>query len=136
PAELLFFTIGWAVWPSLLKYRWTSLLIDVTIVCVLCLPALSHVMSVYSRRANWAAFIPQSPWWAVFVWWPWALAAWFAIATIVSNRSVNRRHALFAALTLCWLFVPPLIACGMTATDFARLFFRRYLLVSAPAIPL
>jgi mannosyltransferase len=136
PAEILFFAVARTAWPTSVKYRGTALLIDTVLLCILCLPAISHVMSVYSRRANWAAFVPQSVWWAVFVWWPWALAAWCAVAMIAGDRSANGRHSLLAALVLCWLVVPPLVAYGLTTTDFARLFFRRYLLVSAPAIPI
>src|SRR5207248_2748654 len=85
---------------------------------------------------NWAAFVPRNPPWVIFLWWPLALAAWQAVAIIASDRPANRRNTGFGALLLCWLFVPPLIAWTATTTDVARLFFRRYLLASAPAVPL
>lgn len=136
PAELFFYGLIGLMLPRVIGYRWTSLAIDVAILAVLCIPAIGNVLLVYSRRGNWVAFVPQNPIWVVLLWWPWALAAWYAVAVIVADRATNRNMSVFATLLLCWLFVPPLIAWMTTASDFARLFFPRYLLASAPAIPL
>jgi hypothetical protein len=121
---------------------------DFLAIAVLCLPAVPHVISVFERRANWELFIPQPTLTSLVTLLPWT---WTALVVLVgqaaslpslvgqaaslpedsnTNPDSNRVPALLA---LSWLLVPLLIAWTLARTDIARLFFLRYLMLSAPA---
>jgi hypothetical protein len=133
-------------WPSKALFR------DFLAIAALCLPAIPHLLTVFARRANWELFVPQPTLAALVTLLPWT---WTALVVLVGQASrlsgvaVEKASRLsfsqssddapdhgdrFALLlALCWLLVPLLLAWTLARTDLARLFFLRYLMVSAPA---
>jgi hypothetical protein len=126
--------------------QWRGQLVDVALLATLGLPALINVHSIFGRRNNWAAFIDPAPFSEIFEWWPAALGVWFLLAVALVGRSFLLASApadaepshqdcswWFTTILCCWLFIPAAIAWISTQTDFARLFFQRYLIASASA---
>jgi len=129
PAELAFWCVVRVGWPAATKYRLTMLLVDAAAAAALCLPALANLQAIFARRENWAAFVTPQPLWKLVEWFPWSLSVPFAVAAIVAGS----RHRRVLCIALAWLLVPATIAWLATASDFARLFFPRYLVAIAPA---
>jgi mannosyltransferase len=129
PAELACWCVVRIGWPAATKYRLTMLLVDATAAAALCIPALANLQAIFARRENWAAFVTPQPLWKLAEWFPWSFSAPFAIAAIVAGS----RHRRVLCLVLAWLLVPATIAWLATASDFARLFFTRYLVAIGPA---
>jgi len=111
------------------KYRLTMLLVDTTATAILWLPALGNLQAIFARRENWAAFVSPQPLWKLIEWFPWSLGAPFALAGLAAGP----KHRQFISFAFAWLLVPATIAWAATASDFARLFFPRYLVAIAPA---
>ena len=121
-------------------------LCDLALVALLCLPAISSLLTIFSHRANWAAFVDRKPLWGALDWTPlppW----WWAVLVVVAGvgmrmeekagRSGRWTAALpFVLLVICWIAAPIGIAWLSTWTDTARLFFPRYLVVVLPAAAL
>lgn len=142
-AETVFLVVmGW-LYPAQVTYRWRSLLVDLLFLGLLGLPAVGHLSFIFQHRGNWEKFIQPLPPWAVFAWWPLSVGSFYLLAAAASERFRSRpsrrdllaldRGKVLLILTLCWLFIPALIAWMLTATNVARLFFPRYLAPSAPA---
>lgn len=129
PAELAFWCTSRIAWPATTNYRLTMVLMDAGMTGLLCLPALANLEAIFGRRENWAAFVTPTPPWKLAEWFPWSLSVPLALAAFATGS----RHRRFLCLPLAWLLVPATIAWLATATDFARLFFPRYLIASAPA---
>jgi mannosyltransferase len=123
--------------------RVTDVLIDLAIVGLCCLPQLSNLLYVFGHRANWSTFIDKQPLWNAVAWTPLPAACWVglvvlvaaAIARVSISDARNGEAADFRILFLAaWSFgLPTAIAWLATSTDFARLFFARYLAGALPA---
>jgi mannosyltransferase len=140
PAEVVFYGLVAVLQPRDVNYRWSSHLLDLLVLSLLCLPAIANLGDIFARRANWAAFIQQRSIGDIFDWWPYALGAWYiAAALLMQGVAIAKSNAtdigsrIFGWLLLCWLFIPALFAWITTTTDVARLFFPRYLLITLPA---
>jgi hypothetical protein len=112
------------------------------------LPAVPHLLEIANRRSNWAMFVPQSPpsgilqilplyayqpLLPILVWAGAILALrYWRGSPGVSVESPNAASRYFV-LTACWLLVPLGIAWLATERDWARLFFLRYVIVTALA---
>lgn len=142
-AEIAFLLVMCWLHTAHVTYRWKPLLFDLVLLGVLCLPAVGHLSYILQRRGNWELFIHPLPPWAVFAWWPLSAGSFYLLAALASERfhspplrcenlALDRGKVLLT-LTLCWFFIPALIAWTLTATNVARLFFPRYLAPSAPA---
>ncbi|MCI0357237.1 MAG: glycosyltransferase family 39 protein [Planctomycetaceae bacterium] len=120
---------------------------DFLAIALVCLPATGNLLAIFARRTNWELFVPQPTLTSVITLLPWS---WTAAIVLVGQASRLSRLAVGQAsrlsdaaldpdddvpsiLFLCWLIIPLLLAWLLTATDTARLFFLRYLIVSAPA---
>jgi len=71
--------------------------------------------------------------WEIFAWWPCALYFGYVMAALIIDRGRNRQPIgdewwSFAGLLVLWLIVPTFIAWTATQTNFAHLFFPRYLI--------
>ncbi len=132
---------------------------DFLFIAVLCLPAMPHVISVFERRANWELFIPQPTLTSLVTLLPWTWTALIVLAGQAAslslfagqaaslpifvgqasrlsrnaNTSPDSDDRVPALVALAWLLVPLMIAWILARTDIARLFFLRYLMISAPA---
>jgi hypothetical protein len=128
---------GWAA------YRPRAVALDLAATFLICAPALRHLEDIAARRDNWAHFVDKSPLSTILTFYPLDIYVGLPLAIVgfvVALRwyrerrpwiqSMNGRAVL---LTLCWLFVPLLIAWALTQTDQARLFFPRYVIATAAA---
>jgi mannosyltransferase len=129
PAELACWCVVRAGWPATTPYRLSMLLLDGGVWAALCLPAFPHLQAIFARRENWGAFVTPQPLWKLAEWFPWSLSVPVAIVALAAGS----RHRRAVGCALAWLIVPAAIACAATAFDFARLFFPRYLVATAPA---
>jgi hypothetical protein len=132
--------------------------LDLSLVALGMLPSIPHVAQIAARRDAWSMFIGNDPAPArIFSLFPLdiylllpagiGIAAWawrlkkgtgvfFAQTACRRGRSPheNDSRPLFSAVVaVCWLFVPVMLAWVLTVADIARLFFLRYLVVSAIA---
>lgn len=137
-------------------YRASSLSFDLFLTLAFCLPVLGHLQTIFSRRANWAQFVPQQPVSAILTTWPASLAGLLVLIDwlVRRGRRFRRLDGTSAAnsssqappgsvgpteptlAVLLWAIVPVALAWLATATDVARLLFPRYVIVSAPAATL
>jgi len=134
---------------SLGRSRLRLLALDLTVLCVLCLPAVSQLIEIGGRRANWRQFISQQPLVALADWFSLGgcvvlpLVMWGAVAAVRRCTRARRLKgdepperttpAAVMMLLVCWFLVPALIAWLLTVTDVARLFWPRYLMFVAVA---
>jgi mannosyltransferase len=147
-AELAVYLLWRSIHQEPLLYGGKSLTLDLFFIAAFCVPALGNLQAIYGRRTNWAAFVTQQPATEILDIWP---AGWAALlALIFADRLVIPRKAggslrstpatpaseLPPLAVLLWLLVPLAIAWFLTATDTARLLFRRYVVVSASAATL
>lgn len=146
-AELCFWLIVAAARPATIQYHRTMLLIDLALMSILWLPARDHVYEIFTRRANWSAFVAkidlEEPW-SMFNLLPWSISAVvFSIAITLeaiaqryrpSNPgNEGQRQTHFRLLALGWFGIPVVAAWLSTAMNLAPVFFPRYLAASAPA---
>ena len=121
---------------ALAPVAWTTLLCDGLVVAVLCLPATPNVLAIFERRTNWELFVPQPTLGSIVTLLPWSWTAAIVLvgqASRLFRRPIEPTEVCPSILALSWLIVPLALAWLLTATDVARLFFLRYLMVSAPA---
>jgi hypothetical protein len=119
--------------PASVRHRWPAFALDLALVAILCLPAVGSLVAIFERRDNWAAFVPSRSLWApwdLFQLLPWSLGAFFILVALASKA---RKDLLPGLIALCWFLVPVFLAWLATAGGMARLFFPRYVAVSAPA---
>ncbi len=108
-------------------------------IAVLCLPAIPHVLAVFERRANWELFIVPPTYLSLIAVLPWTWTALVVLAGQAfrmfrpSGEAPDSDDRTLSLLALCWLLVPLLLAWILSTSGIARLFFARYLMVSAPA---
>jgi hypothetical protein len=145
PAELAFWLLARRIDSAAARYRPTQLVLDLFFLAALMAPAVGNVLAIAERRDNWARFVANPPPLAMLDKFFWGLAIVFILAdpdTFLRSawptwRQPAPRQSLRLELpllaTVLWFFVPLAIAWVATTTDLARLFFARYLLVSAPA---
>jgi uncharacterized membrane protein len=138
-------------------YHWRRYLLDMAVVGLCLLPASWHLIEIAARRGNWAMFISQRPFLAVWSIFPLStyvgiplavVVAAFASRSFASRWSRRRRQTdpsansltpsssvdlRYFVLTACWLLVPLLLAWSLTAWDIARLFFVRYVIACVVA---
>ena len=129
------------------KYRPWQLLVDFTVVAACLLPASPHLLEIASRKDNWAMFVEKRPLWAIRYILPLrtylllplvVLAAATLIYRVWPSRSrapekASQLDARNLLLVVCWLFVPIGVAWVTTERDLVRLFFLRYVIVTALA---
>ena len=126
-----------------MKYRWHAASIDLGLIAAAMLPATRHVWQIGLHRDRWSLFIEQRPALEmlvvfaldVYIVLPLILVAVvFAAQWLLSRRpfAAGCRFDLLL-IVACWLIVPVGAAWIATSLDVARLFFRRYLMVSAVA---
>ena len=125
------------------NYRPAHVLLDAVLIASACLPALTHLQEIVHRRQQWAMFIPQTSWDAIFTIFHAALYAALPLAVMLamttyklSLQDGTARLSFdpdLATMILCWFFVPVALAWAFTNTDVARLFFQRYLIATALA---
>jgi hypothetical protein len=130
-AEAVFFA-GWSLQQ---RKRLVPRLVDLSIFAALGLPAFFNLQAVFSRRSNWAAFVPREPLWTAIDWTPlpgWWWPVLLVVAGVGVIRSKRTTPTGLALLVGCGAVVPLIIAWLVTWTDIARLFFPRYLLVVFP----
>jgi len=144
----LFLASQWAVLLAIVlgrgkssNYRVRSLAVDSLVLLGLCLPVGGHVLRVAARRANWEAFIPQSPAAELFTIIPLHvyLAAPLALLLMAlavrlfgrrpssRERAPESRQAPAVCLAVGGCLLPLAIAWAATHADLARLFFLRYM---------
>jgi len=142
-------------------YSWRALSVDALLICAACVPALGHLREIYDRRANWTQFVSLpalSDLAAPFAAAPAALAILVVIAVAVAIYRRSERgtgvppvmapvgrpdlEAVGAEpshdgllLALCWYAAPLAAAAVLTFSEVARVFYPRYLMVAAVAIP-
>jgi mannosyltransferase len=139
-------------------YRLRQFAADLSLVALGMLPSIPHVAQIAARRDAWSMFIGNDPAPArIFSLFPLdiylllpagiGIAAWawrlkkgtgvvFAQTACRPGRfpHENDSRPLFPMVAaVCWLFVPVMLAWTLTVADVARLFFLRYLVVSAIA---
>jgi len=105
-------------------------------IAVLCLPAIPNLLAIFARRTNWEFFVDKPTLETIVTLLPWSWTAAVVLAGLAyrfSRGALGPDDEVPSVLSLCWLLVPLLLALLLTITDTARLFFLRYLMVSAPA---
>ncbi len=147
-AELVFYVLLCVRRTWRPKYLPWQLLVDFAVIAVCTLPSAPHLMEIAGRRGNWAMFVPQSPLSAILRIVPLRnylpllpLLVWAAAMPAVRRwcprccASADSPHAgaRHFVLIACWLLVPLGIAWLATQRDLARLFFLRYVIVTALA---
>ncbi len=121
-------------------YSWSGVLLDQALLAFLCLPAAWNVQRIFAHRENWAAFVKPKPilealnWLPLPDWW-WLMLVIMAAAGWQVSRSLKAPliQPRFVVLCALWLVVPILVAWLATETNFARLFFARYVAATFPA---
>jgi hypothetical protein len=121
-------------------YRPCEFALDLGLSVVFCLPASGHLIEIASRRENWAHFVPRQPLGAMLSMFPLGTYVLLPLAVVVALALIQRSGPQFAtanfrllALGIAWLLVPLGVAWVTTHTELARLFFRRYVMVSSVA---
>ena len=138
-------------------YHWRHYLLDMGIVGLCFLPAAWHLVEIAARRGNWAMFIHQRPFRAIWYIFPLNTYVGIPLALVAASYAFGWLHSLWSRrrqqtdnstrnrspwppvdvrvflLTGCWLLVPLLVAWSLTACDVARLFFVRYVVVCVVA---
>lgn len=123
------------------RYKLWWLLIDLFYLGVLASPAIWNIVAIAGRRENWERFILQRPASDILLLLPWSALVLFVLVDVDAlltqctsphseSKLRDETRVLFATV---WLLVPLTLAWLLTATDVARLFATRYVLVSAPA---
>jgi uncharacterized membrane protein len=105
-------------------------------IAALCLPAIPNLLAIFARRTNWELFVHKPTLETIVTLIPWSWTAAVVLAGLAyrfSRRTLDPDDDIPSVFSLCWLLVPLLLALLLTITDTARLFFLRYLMVSAPA---
>ena len=123
------------------SYGWVHWLTDQALLLLLCLPAAGNVNYIFAHRANWETFVKPQPIWNAIDWtplpgWCWLILFIAAALAWLSQRSASALPQRLFWLALIWAAVPLAIAWVTTVSDFARLFFPRYLSASLPAAAL
>jgi hypothetical protein len=139
-AEILF-VIGFGlIERTRSAYSWGSVAVDQALLAVLCLPAVWNMQRIFAHRGNWAAFVEQDPLAAALDWTPLPRFWWMMLVIMAATgwqigRSLKTPQIQTRFVVLCglWLVSPVLVAWLATQTDFARLFFARYVATAFPA---
>ncbi len=131
--------------PTALKAR----LVDFGWLALTLLPALPQLWEIGGRRDNWSAFVPElklpdlTKIVTILPLGTYVLVPLAGVATIVGMRRtrgadsfVARPNWLFTRLLVSTLLVPLALAWILTYTDVARVFFLRYVIVTASIPPL
>ena len=121
-------------------YSGRQMRVDYLIIAALCLPTVPHLLEIGGNRQQWARFVRQPELfdlWSVFPLGTYVVVPSVLLAadrcTMANDRPERPQARLFCYTVVGWLVIPPLIAWVLTATDFARLFHRRYVMASATA---
>lgn len=131
------------------EYRPRQVVVDVALTLAASAVTWSHLSEIATRRGMWEMFIFQHPPWVAWHWFHGDLYVFNGVVVCgllagaeylwQRRRNVPRRAgeppAWLAAVPLlvAWAIVPVAIAWSLTATDLARVFFRRYLIGVAAA---
>lgn len=156
PAEIACWLLVARLDGKLNRYRLGPLALDLFFLATLAAPAAWNVLAIAERRGNWQAFVAQQPAFEVLRLLPWTGAILFVLVdpdaflrtatrsgqegkhlaprdALISRSEMFTMAELPLLLVLCWLLIPLGIAWTLTEADAARLFFPRYLVLSAPA---
>jgi len=126
--------------PSGLAYRPAALMCDLAIIAAGMGPALPWLWTTVTERGNWARFVPIPSLAAIVSVFP--LSTYLVLPLLIGFlvEFVQRRRSSVDAqdwrvlwLLACWFLAPLLIAWCFTRFDIARIFYRRYLMISAIA---
>lgn len=138
-AEATFLVLAWPIRSWQLRRDAAGWLLDFLVCAAGMVLAASPLGEIAARRANWARFVPQADWTQmlqlfavpVYVVCPAVVLALLAAALHWrGNRWSVRPHTVSTLLfSACWYWVPVFVAWLATQQDWARLFFRRYLIV-------
>jgi uncharacterized membrane protein len=135
PAEIAAWLLAIAIDRRAMRYRPAALAVDLFYLAALAAPAAWNVAAIAGRRENWVAFVPQQPAHEMLRLLPWTGAVIFILVdpdSFLRTDTTNKNESRLL-LVLAWLLIPVSIAWLTTETDLARIFFVRYLAVSAPA---
>ena len=124
-------------------YFWYDIAFDLLVAAVFCLPIRTHLTEVFGRRHLWRQFVGVYPTWSmirlagIYLGLPLIVLSLVVAIRKIAGRtpSLGRIDGRAAALCVCWLAVPVGLAWVSTYFDLARLFFPRYLIASALALP-
>ena len=137
--ELFYLILAWRCRRWELRRDAVGWLFDFSLCVAGMLAAWSPLLAIAARRQNWARFVPQAAWtetvrlFAVQVYVLAPAIIVLLLAGLVYSRGVRwqPRSQLVQALTFCscWYSIPVFTAWVCTQQDWARLLFRRYLIV-------
>jgi hypothetical protein len=122
-----------------------QLLLDISVLGLLCLPEIGELQTIFAHRANWAAFIDRQPLrdaidWFTLPAWSWIALTVFAMIglgrQLTKGQVKELLHRSLIWLVCCWLLLPIGLAWAATWADIARVFFPRYLVGVLPAAAL
>ena len=143
-AELVFYLLVATVKKRIHPYRLGKSVCDATVFLLLALPTIPHVIGIASRRANWERFVNVPDTWDLltlfpldlYVLLPAGLLGASFVWRVIAGRSPRLQlvHANVFVMTICWLFVPLVLAWLTSVTNVARLFFPRYLVIAYVAL--
>ena len=126
------------------KNRLRDLLLDVTCLVILILPAWGNLAGIAARRVNWEWFVPRPSVWSAFTIFPFQVYVLLP-ATLVAVCHLGKVHRHFHSLTagfqprqvwfmICWLVIPLSLGWVLSVTDIARVFWPRYFMCSYSAL--
>jgi 4-amino-4-deoxy-L-arabinose transferase-like glycosyltransferase len=119
-----------------------GLIVDLLVLAIVCSLALANVSHILAHRSNWT-FVRRLPLWDAIQWTPLPTWAWLILvsAAVISwwlspNKSNQNSRPQTLLLVVAWLAIPLITGWVLTSTDFARLFFHRYVAAAFPAAAL
>lgn len=123
--------------------QFRRLLLDYCLLLTACLPALPHLNSVASHRADWSRTLSADDPWTMFDWYGMALVPLAVVVATtlqrlwLGHRPRARGVELFPVGRIALMIVVPwLLAWIATACDIAQVLRYRYLIVSATLLPM
>ncbi|MCO6456300.1 MAG: glycosyltransferase family 39 protein [Pirellulaceae bacterium] len=140
--EVAALAVLWCLPESRPAYRPRQLLVDLTLLVLLCLPATGQLLTIAGRREQWRPYVPQPTWASavtgfrgeVTVLLPLVVVSLAAAWSWLTKRNlVNPIACQPVALVAGWAFVPRAIAGLLTLAGVAPLGLKRYVIVSAVA---
>ena len=125
-------------------HRLRHLLVDVTCLVILMLPAWGNLAGIAARRVNWELFVPRPSGWSAFTIFPFSIYVLLP-AMLILLCHLGKFHRYFHSLiaefqprqvwfVICWLVIPLSLGWLLSVTDIARVFWPRYFMCSYSAV--
>jgi hypothetical protein len=140
-AQGVYFALAKSVWPSETRYSLRQMFCDTAIVVLACAPATIHLLAIADHREAWWKFVRPKPFGELATMFSLLFTVAVPLVVLLVCRGVRWWRNDNAtplplrplALACLWLFVPLVLAWSATQFEWAALWLRRYVMVSAAA---